>query len=363
MEGFVLSGGIGSIVKGQSSRTISSRSLVVSSSGARVTAVDLRKRLQSERARGASGGFPKALGGKRFGTVVVWLRDELRLDDNVALDRAYEDATNLIVVVIYGHDRMHWRAANFMRDSISDLRESLRSQGSDLILRRGKPAEILPEFCKQTNAEALYYYRGKNQRKMKIAEDVGAQMEDLGVQCFYDFEDTLYDFKTIKFPQSELPEDCHAFTERMKDVEVPSPRERPKRIPPCPRNLHRGLLPEIQDLAFPESNNRSSVRNTPTGGETTALARLKQFVLGKTKKPPLEGGAHQDIEFGAFNAYIALGCISPRRIYENVMKDVSKASMRRYCTCFDLQLADFLTFLEFKRLEHPKAVRGLPAPI
>eukprot|EP00189_Rhodosorus_marinus_P004689 CAMPEP_0113969688 /NCGR_PEP_ID=MMETSP0011_2-20120614/10520_1 /TAXON_ID=101924 /ORGANISM="Rhodosorus marinus" /LENGTH=358 /DNA_ID=CAMNT_0000983501 /DNA_START=108 /DNA_END=1181 /DNA_ORIENTATION=- /assembly_acc=CAM_ASM_000156 len=356
MEGFVVNGGVDSIVKGHSSRTISSRSLVVISSGARVTAIDLKKRLQSERGRGPSGGFPKAFGGKKFGTVVVWLRDELRLDDNVALDRAYEDATNLIVVVIYGHDRMQWRAANFMRDSISDLRQSLRSQGSDLILRRGKPEDILPEFCKQTNAEALYYYRGKNQRKMKAADDVGAKMEDLGVRCFYDFEDTLYDFKTIKFPESEVPEDCHAFTERMKDVEVPSPRQRPKRIPPCPRNLDRGILPEIEDLAFPESNNNSSVRKTPIGGETTALARLKQFVLGKTKKPPLEGGTNQDIEFGAFNAYIALGCISPRRIYENVMKDVSKASMRRYCTCFDLQLADFLTFLELKRLKHPKPV-------
>mmetsp|Transcript_39982 Transcript_39982/g.159065 ORF Transcript_39982/g.159065 Transcript_39982/m.159065 type:complete len:150 (-) Transcript_39982:1093-1542(-) len=138
MEGFVVNGGVDSIVKGHSSRTISSRSLVVISSGARVTAIDLKKRLQSERGRGPSGGFPKAFGGKKFGTVVVWLRDELRLDDNVALDRAYEDATNLIVVVIYGHDRMQWRAANFMRDSISDLRQSLRSQGSDLILVRGE---------------------------------------------------------------------------------------------------------------------------------------------------------------------------------------------------------------------------------
>mmetsp|Transcript_4838 Transcript_4838/g.6722 ORF Transcript_4838/g.6722 Transcript_4838/m.6722 type:complete len:199 (+) Transcript_4838:741-1337(+) len=198
---------------------------------------------------------------------------------------------------------------------------------------------------------------------MKLADDVGAKMEDLGVRCFYDFEDTLYDFKIIKLSVSELPEDCHAFTERMKDVEVPPPRERPKRIPPCPRNLDKGLLPETQDLAFPESNNKFSVRHIPTGGETTALARLKQFVLGKTKKTPPEGGAQQDIEFGAFNAYIALGCISPRRIYENVMKDVSKASMRRYCTCFDLQLADFLTFLELKRLKHPKPLCASPAPV
>lgn len=47
----------------------------------------------------------------------------------------------------------------FLLEAIEDLRGSLRSKGSDLVIRRGKPEDVVPELIKSLpNVTAVYLH-------------------------------------------------------------------------------------------------------------------------------------------------------------------------------------------------------------
>ena len=45
--------------------------------------------------------------------------------------------------------------AQFMMESVADLRESLRKRGLDLIVRQGKPEDIVPSIVKSIGAHTV----------------------------------------------------------------------------------------------------------------------------------------------------------------------------------------------------------------
>lgn len=48
------------------------------------------------------------------------------------------------------------RRAKFLLESLADLRARLRERGSDLVVARGKPEEVLPAIARAVGASAVY---------------------------------------------------------------------------------------------------------------------------------------------------------------------------------------------------------------
>lgn len=91
---------------------------------------------------------------------VVWFRNDLRLHDNPILHRA---ASATEVVPVFCFDPRHYGRtpfgsaktgalrARFQLESVLNLRESLRSIGSDLYVAYGQPEAVLPLFVSPTD--------------------------------------------------------------------------------------------------------------------------------------------------------------------------------------------------------------------
>ena len=85
---------------------------------------------------------------------IVWLRQDLRLDDNPALFYATESGAEIIPVYIWApEEEGAWPYGSaskvWLHFSLEILRESLKKVGSDLIIRKGNPLEELLALAKK----------------------------------------------------------------------------------------------------------------------------------------------------------------------------------------------------------------------
>jgi len=115
------------------------------------------------------------------------------------------------------------------------------------------------------------------------------------------------------------------FTQFRKQVEKSSavydPMDPLGQLPPLPSSLEPGILTSLDqlDLAAPELDDRGVLPFH--GGETAGLARLRDYIWEagclKAYKQTRNGmlGANYSSKF---SAWLALGCLSPRRVYQAV---------------------------------------------
>ncbi|HYI34300.1 MAG TPA: deoxyribodipyrimidine photo-lyase [Glaciibacter sp.] len=117
---------------------------------------------------------------------IVWLRDDLRLADNPALDAAVE--RNAPVVVVYllddvseGIRPLGGASRWWLHHSLVALAASLEAIGSRLVLRRGPAATEIPRLVSETDAAAVYWNR-RYAASREIDAALKQSLRDSGVE-------------------------------------------------------------------------------------------------------------------------------------------------------------------------------------
>ena len=94
--------------------------------------------------------------------IIVWFRQDLRLNDNPALQSALNGKNAVTPVFIDDNDcgRQPGIMGRWWRDkSLAQLNDALKSRGSRLVFRKGRAHEVLPTLAKQVGATAVYWNR------------------------------------------------------------------------------------------------------------------------------------------------------------------------------------------------------------
>ncbi|MEM6602680.1 MAG: deoxyribodipyrimidine photo-lyase [Pseudomonadota bacterium] len=97
--------------------------------------------------------------------VIVWFRNDMRLDDHPAFVAAHETGRPLICLFIddtqtgckdyYKGGAVRW----WMHYALTSLAQSLADKGGQLLIRSGDPLTILKSLIAETGAEAVYWNR------------------------------------------------------------------------------------------------------------------------------------------------------------------------------------------------------------
>jgi deoxyribodipyrimidine photo-lyase len=96
-------------------------------------------------------------------TAIVWFRRDLRVHDHPALTAAHRGADWVVPVFVLDPRLLEggrFPSANrawFLLSSLRELRDALRARGADLVVRRGRPEEVLPRLARETGAEAVHF--------------------------------------------------------------------------------------------------------------------------------------------------------------------------------------------------------------
>lgn len=121
--------------------------------------------------------------------VVVWLRHDLRLDDNPALAHAAETGRPVIPLFIladqnspvrpYGSAHKWW-----LHHSLKALSEAFDKLGSRLILRQGDPFDVIEDILSKSGATALYLNRHYGPEAESVDSKLESRFGDVDIHSF-----------------------------------------------------------------------------------------------------------------------------------------------------------------------------------
>eukprot|EP00238_Polyblepharides_amylifera_P008177 CAMPEP_0196586080 /NCGR_PEP_ID=MMETSP1081-20130531/53036_1 /TAXON_ID=36882 /ORGANISM="Pyramimonas amylifera, Strain CCMP720" /LENGTH=475 /DNA_ID=CAMNT_0041907837 /DNA_START=77 /DNA_END=1504 /DNA_ORIENTATION=- len=288
-----------------------------------------------------------AIGGG--GTSVVWFRCDLRIHDNEVIANAIEKSSFVIPLFIFdprdfgknsaGFEKTGPDRAKFLLECVEDLRIQLRDKGSDLIIRIGNPEIILAQIAQETGASTVYTHQEVTEEDAKLEESVVRALHREGAELKRIWGSTLYHRDDLPFSLSAMPSTYTSFRQQLQNTKVRASVSAPaqvKRLPPGVA-LEHGELPTLADLGL--SGNFTEVQKNLhlVGGETEALNRFTTFVSEIKKRLPYESSKLQESKSAGpkglshltsqkLSPWLALGCLSPRCMFEELQSQCGKQS-------------------------------------
>jgi deoxyribodipyrimidine photo-lyase len=312
--------------------------------------------------------------------ILIWYRNDLRLHDHEPLHLAIKANAEIIPVYCfdprqfgktsYGFPKTGAFRAQFLLESIANLRQSLQNLGSDLIIRQGLPEEVIPEIVKALEIDSVYYYQEVTAEELAVETALANALEPLGIPLKSYWGATLYDLKELPFEIQDLPE---VFTQFRKQVEnkssVYESFPTPEKLPKLPE-IELGELPTLQTLGLesPPQDKRAVLQFQ--GGEIAGIERLKDYFWQqdclKDYKQTRNGllGANYSSKF---SSWLALGCLSPRYIYDQVEQYEEKRVKNdsTYWLIFELLWRDYFRFICLKhgnKIFYQSGLQGIDIP-
>ncbi|TVR14431.1 MAG: DASH family cryptochrome [Balneolaceae bacterium] len=256
---------------------------------------------------------------------LVWFRNDLRTKDNPVLNSAISSGTTACIYCFnlrqfesnpYGFPKTDSQRARFLIESVGNLRKKL---DGNLIVRIGKPEDIIPELIEKHGCTSLLYQKEHTSEEIYVEE----QLKNKISRPIHRFTDQLlYHPDDLPFSFDELPDVFTQFRKKLeKFAEVREPVEKPVQLPLEIIGLEPGEIPSIQDLGLKEQQTDHRSVIAFKGGEDEAWKRLEHYFFEtdslrdyKYTRNGLLGANYSS----KFSPWLAHGCISARSIYKQV---------------------------------------------
>ena len=306
--------------------------------------------------------------------VLVWHRHNLRLHDRPDLRRVLAAGGEVIpfycfdsrefAKTAFGFAKTGAYRSQFLREAVADLRQNLRQLGSDLVIRQGKPEEVIPKLVRELTIHRVICEEEVTTEERRVEEAVEMQLG--GVPLEKEWGMTLYHPSQLPFSIAELPDVFTRFRKAVeKSAEVTPPLPLLREISPFP-DVAVGELPTLDELGVesPLLDERGVLRFR--GGESAGLQRLQDYVWKRDclqhYKLTRNGMLGADYS-SKFSPWLALGCLSPRWIVAEVRRYEAErvANDSTYWLVFELLWRDYFRFVAAKvgdRLFYPSGLQG-----
>ncbi|WKN40990.1 DASH family cryptochrome [Tunicatimonas pelagia] len=294
---------------------------------------------------------------------IVWFRNDLRLHDNVTLTEAIRKSDK--VYPVYCFDPRHFAEtelefpktdsyrAQFLVESLQNLRDNLQAIGSDLIVRQGVPESVIPQLAKEVGASKVLASKEVTSEERSVEKQMGDRLSPLGIELELIWQSTLLHVDDIPWPINNVPDIFSQFRrEAEKTTQV-------RNTVPAPDALNNvasitaGDIPTLDQLGLlPVEADKRAVLAFK-GGETTGLARLDEYFWErdclKNYKETRNGMLGADYS-SKFSAWLANGSLSPRTIYEEVKRYEQQRVKNKstYWLVFELLWRDYFRFIAKK---------------
>lgn len=314
--------------------------------------------------------------------VIIWHRTDLRVDDNPVLCRARDlikrgQASSVLPVYVldprnfrttaWGSPKIGKFRAKFLLESICCLKQELRSLGSDLLVQVGHPENCIADLARRLGAKLVLTEQQIAAEECRDDDRVRVGLRDGPAELSCTVANSLYSVADVPFARGmqDLPDVFTKFRVKCEDqCEVRAPQSPPANGSlPLPvaaaevlgADMH--FTPSWADLPGDglgdEPSDHPQSAFTVKGGAKSAMSRLQHY-LWETDTV----ARYFDIRNGMvgteystkLSASLAFGCISARRIYEEIRRyeEERKKNKSTYWVIFELLWRDFFRCFAMK---------------
>ena len=287
-----------------------------------------------------------------------WFRNDLRLRDNTALDALASRAEQWLPVFVLDPRLLHGRRAGsprsrFLLDCLGRLGRELEKRGFALLIREGRPEQVLPRLLRDTgarllsfNEDATPFAHGRDAAVRQAVERMGGEIiarSDRVVFGAGEVRSTSGSAYTVYTPYRK------AWWKRW--LEQPRLPLRRRRLPPPIPGFPAERVPDVGAFDL-----ESAEPTLPSGGEQAARRRLRRFLEDGAKRYP-EDRDRPDLDgTSRLSPYLRFGVISVRECFGRAEKAArAEPALRRGVA----KWLDELVWREFYAAileEHPRVL-------
>jgi len=292
-------------------------------------------------------------------TAIVWFKTDLRLTDNETFFKAVLE--NDRVVPVYCFDDSHFATtaygfkktghfrAQFLIECLLDLDTNLRAMGSGLLILKGKPEIEIPKIVEKYKSSRVYAKREVAFEEKHTETLVKSELWKMRCEFLTFSTSTLYHAEDLPFSIKNIPD---VFTDFRKKVEKDSIIRKALKKPDTliSPEIPEPDLPSLQQLGLQKTAIDSRAALKFVGGESQALERMHYYFFEShcvsNYKQTRNGMTGPDYS-SKFSAWLALGCISPRFVYQELKNYelLYSANESTYWLVFELLWRDYFRFM------------------
>jgi len=315
---------------------------------------------------------------------VYWFRNaDLRLHDNPALLQGLSSCKDEGVLPVFCFDKRTFgssvrtefgslkigpRRAQFLIESVTDLRKSMEKMGSGLYVSLGTPEDLFTTLTTEKDAVSAYCQEEVASEELKISKAVNNILKRKSGRLNSVWGSTLYHPDDLPFygGVQDMPDTFTPFRNKVeKKCEIgsclPAPKQvnLPDELPSENDTCGFKYMPTLSDLGYDQKDVSEAMETDERGvmkfegGESVALARLKDYIwdkdLLKVYFDTRNGMIGADYS-SKFAPWLTLGCLSPRYVASqcSLYEQKRVANKSTYWLVFELLWRDFFKFFGVK---------------
>ncbi len=255
---------------------------------------------------------------KKHGRSLVWLRRDLRLEDNTALSKACAESKQVAVVFVFDLNILRRlksrsdRRVTFIYDSVVELDLQLRKLGSRLIVVTGDPEIEVPKVAKRLNAGAVYFNEDYEPYAKKRDTSVRTLLQSASIECHQFKDHVIFSgadvTKSDGSPYKVFTPYKNAWLKKLSALDYSLKRVDGKNFVPAKSLSFVSPMPSLEEVGF----ERASLARALKPGRKGALKNLKNWIDDLPKYhtsrdfPSLEDGT------SGLSVHLRFGTISVR---------------------------------------------------
>jgi deoxyribodipyrimidine photo-lyase len=203
----------------------------------------------------------------------------------------------------------------YLADALGDLAASLSERGARLVVRRGRPEEVVPAVAQESAAAAVHWSADHTPYARRRDAEVARRLDAAGRDAHAHPGVAIHPPEAVRTAAGGPYRVFSPFHRTWQGLPIADALPAPDRLPHAPVPDGDGP-PELGDLLRPLDGARAALPEEPLprGGETPARERLERFLADGA------AGYHERRDLLAvagtsrLSADLKYGCLSPRAV-------------------------------------------------
>jgi deoxyribodipyrimidine photo-lyase len=290
-------------------------------------------------------------------TLIYWFRNDLRLLDSPALNKACREATQLIPVFVLAPEQAstRWGFAResdlrkrYLTETLIALDAQCRTLGGRLLVLQGDASTTLAALVQSTQAQGIICEQIAAPEEEAEVEQL--RVQGIKVQCVW--QSTMIEIATLPFPPQQMPDVFTQFRQKLeaKGLRARQSVSRPIQLPDLPSNVEIESICLRQRLDHLGADKAENIQ--ARAGTAQGLQHLDHYFADelphtyKQTRNQLSGADYST----SFSTWLANGALSAPMIVERLTQyeTTRGANDGTYWIWFELVWRDYFRFLHLK---------------